>query len=62
MVRKFITLDGEVLAEEEWTLNKNPKFRCFWCDDHLMEAKDYPCYDSFDGSHDWVTICNREFV
>lgn len=62
MVRKFINLDGEVLTEEEWTLNENPRFRCFWCDDRLLGSEMYTCPFSFDGSHDWVTVCNREFV
>ncbi len=62
MVRKFVTLDGEVLAEEEWTLNENPNFRCFWCDDHLLGSEEYTCYASFDGTHDWVTLCSKEYV
>jgi len=62
MVRRFVTLDGEVLAEENWDITQNPKYLCFWCDDHLLGSENYPCYNSFDGSHDWVTICKREFV
>lgn len=60
MVRRFITLDGEVLAAENWT--PNPTHRCFWCDDHLILSTQEPCYDSFDGNHEWVTITNREYV
>lgn len=60
MVRRFVTLDGEVLADEFWS--PNPTHRCFWCDDHLAYTGDSTCYDSFDGNHEWVTVCNREYV
>lgn len=57
MVRRFVTLDGEVLAEEEWA--PNPTNRCFWCDQHLIFT-DGPCLGSFDKAHEFVTICKRE--
>lgn len=60
MVRKWVTLDGEVLAEEEW--NPTPMHNCFWCGDRLITSLTEPCYYSFDGNHDWVTIANRERV
>ena len=60
MMRRFITLDGEIMAEEQW--EPNPNHRCFWCDDHLKHSYREPCYNSFDGSHDWVTICDRELA
>jgi hypothetical protein len=62
MVRKFVTLDGEVLAEEEWKPNAHPENRCFWCNNHLISSETYSCSRSFDGNHDWVTVCDKEFV
>lgn len=62
MIRKFVTLEGEVLAEEEWNPIGSPENRCFWCNDHLTSSEADICPHSFDGSHDWVTVCNREFV
>ncbi len=60
MVRRFVTLDGEILAEEEWNLS--PIHHCFWCEDRLITSLTEPCYFSFDGQHEWVTIANRENV
>lgn len=63
MVRRFVTLDGEILATEEWTPTAHPENRCFWCDDHLIPASETLCsYNPFDIHHDWVTLCNRDFV
>lgn len=59
MVRRWVTLDGEITGESEWDLL--PIHKCFWCDIALLFA-DEPCYDSFDGSHEFVTICNRDYV
>lgn len=58
MVRRFVTLDGEITGEVDWDLN--PTHRCFWCSDHLIFTQAEPCYESFDGTHDFVTICNKE--
>ncbi len=60
MVRKFVSLDGEVLAEENWV--PNDKHGCFWCGDFLKSADSYPCPFSFDGLHDWVTVCHKEYA
>ena len=60
MVRKFITQDGELLAEEEWS--PTPMHDCFWCGDRLITSLTEPCYYSFDGNHDWVTIAHRDYA
>ena len=62
MVRTFVTLEGEVLATEDWTPTASPKNVCFWCDDHLIGSEAYTCPFSFDGTYDWVTICNRDYA
>ena len=56
MVRKFITPDGEVLAEEEWDMY--PNTRCFYCDQYLIQAITQPCTIGFLGNHDYVTLVN----
>lgn len=58
MVRRYVSLDGEILGEEEWDLL--PHFNCFWCDTPLISAKGYECDNPFDESHDFVTICDRK--
>ena len=62
MVRTFVTLEGEALARAGWTPTASPKNVCFWCDDHLIGSEAYTCPFSFDGTHDWVTICNRDYA
>lgn len=54
MVRKFLTLDGEVKAEEEWDLN--PTHTCFYCGDYLIMTHQQPCPVGFLGQHDFVTL------
>lgn len=56
MVRKFISYDGEVLAEEEWEMN--PNTRCFYCDKYLIGTNHTPCNVGFLGQHDYVTLVN----
>lgn len=53
MVRKFLTLDGEVRAEEEWDLN--PTNTCFYCNQYLIGLHQ-PCPIGFLGQHDFITI------
>lgn len=55
MIRKFLTLDGEVLEESEYHLK--PTDTCFYCGDTLITA-DTICPDSQDFHHDWITLCN----
>lgn len=57
MVRKWLTLDGEVTAEEEWHLK--PTDRCFYCDEHLIHLQGVPCTVGFYGEHDFITLINR---
>lgn len=53
MVRKFVTMDGEILSEEEWRMK--PIDRCFFCDTLLLFAG-HDCEASLDGQHDWVSL------
>lgn len=52
MVRKFLSLDGEVVAEEEW--KPKPTDLCFYCDHPLILADTHPCL--FMGPHEFVTL------
>ena len=56
LLRKFVTLDGEVLEETQW--NVKPIDKCFYCGQQLMEITDNVCPDSIDYNHDWITLCN----
>lgn len=56
-LRKFVTLDGEVTAEEEWTLS--PIDRCFYCDQSLIATQGQMCPAGFLGQHDFVTLINK---
>lgn len=56
-LRKFVTLDGEVTAEEEWHLN--PTDRCFYCDQYLIASSSMPCPTGFLGQHDYVTLISK---
>lgn len=53
MVRKWLTVDGEVLEESEWALK--PIDTCFYCDLPLIAA-DSACTVSQNHEHDWVSI------
>ena len=57
-MRKFLTLDGDVLEHSEWA--PKPKDRCFYCDISLIAIKENlePCWESLDGNHDWITLVN----
>lgn len=57
MIRKFVTLDGELLEETEWHLR--PVDICFYCDLPLINSADSPkCYGSQGEEHDFITLCN----
>jgi hypothetical protein len=56
MVRRFLSLEGEVMAEEHWNLK--PTDRCFYCDGILLAVQDRPCTAIFGGVHDFVTLVN----
>jgi hypothetical protein len=53
MVRRFVTLDGEITAEEEWDLN--PTNTCFYCNQYLIGLHQ-PCPIGFLGQHEFVTL------
>jgi hypothetical protein len=55
MIRKFLSLDGEIVAEEEWKLQ--PTDRCFYCNRPLIAASTHPC-TFFGGVHDFITLIN----
>jgi hypothetical protein len=55
-MRKFLTLDGEVLDEMDW--NVSPKDNCFYCGDKLDGTPSLECWESLDGNHDWITLVN----
>ena len=62
-MRKFLTLDGEVLAEKEWQLK--PTDNCFYCGEKLLVARPgfydgTECWESLDGRHDWITLVNPQ--
>lgn len=57
MIRKFLSLDGEVLEESEWELK--PTDKCFYCQVPLVtifSAFDEICWESQGGTHDWITV------
>lgn len=56
MIRKFVTLDGEVLEETEWQLR--PIDICFHCDLPLINSVDARCTGSQDEEHDFITLCH----
>jgi hypothetical protein len=53
MVRKWLTLDGEVLEESDWSVK--PIDRCFYCNDPLIAVDSY-CSASLDHAHDWISL------
>jgi hypothetical protein len=53
MVRKFLSLDGEIVAEEEW--KPKPTDRCFYCDWPLLAVDTHPC-NMFGGVHEFITL------
>jgi hypothetical protein len=55
MVRTFVTVDGEVLGRDEWSLK--PTDSCFFCEEQLISAHKH-CTHSMDGRHEWVTLCS----
>jgi hypothetical protein len=56
MLRRFITLEGEIMADEDWRLR--PTDCCFWCDEPLILVKGMECAHPFGASHEFVTVCN----
>lgn len=59
MVRKFISLDGAVLQEEEWNLS--PIHTCFYCDQSLIMCHESICPSSQFGQHEFITLCRPEY-
>jgi hypothetical protein len=59
MVRTFVTLDGEILGEEEWNLS--PLHSCFFCGSPLIYVQNEPCPSGFLHEHQFVEICDRNF-
>ncbi len=59
MVRKFVSLDGEVLGEETWALT--PLHTCFYCGDSLLTVQNTPCPSGILGEHDFITLCDRNY-
>lgn len=57
MLRKFLTLDGEVTAEEDWM--PKPTDLCFYCNHPLIAIQGVPCPVGFSGQHDFITLINR---
>lgn len=56
MLRKFVTLDGEITEEVEWMLS--PKDRCFYCGAVLAHVDNPTCSGIFGGPHEYVTLIN----
>ena len=58
VLRKFLTLEGEVLEEAEWA--PKPIDKCFYCDIPLttIDSEYEPCWDSQNLCHDWITLVN----
>lgn len=59
MVRRWVTLDGEIRHEGEWDLK--PIDRCFFCDKYLILAQTHVCETSFDGRHEWVSLIDPTY-
>lgn len=59
MLRKFVTLDGEVLEESEYVLK--PIDTCFYCGRALMMAFHY-CAESQTNQHEWITLCDTTSI
>lgn len=55
MLRRFITLDGDIMADEEWRLR--PVDACFWCGKPLILVKETPCSHALGATHEFVTVC-----
>ena len=55
MLRRFISLEGEIMADEEWLIK--PIDRCFWCDVPLILFKGTPCPHSLGATHEFITVC-----
>lgn len=57
MVRKWLTLDGEVLEESEW--EPTPLHTCFYCDMPLIYANtENWCPTGMLNQHDFITLVN----
>jgi hypothetical protein len=56
-LRKFVTYDGEVLDELEWSVT--PIHKCFYCDTPVDIWKYIPsCPMSQAHEHEFVTLCD----
>jgi len=59
MLRKFVSLDGELLDETEVSM-PTPVHRCFYCEQYAALWKTLPyCPSSQDHRHELVTLCDR---
>lgn len=60
MRRTFVSLDGEILAEEEWEPSaRGSAARCFYCDANTAWWGFIPdCPSSLDRRHDLVELVN----
>jgi hypothetical protein len=55
VLRRFINLDGDIMADEEWRVK--PIDCCFWCDKPLILVKGTPCPYSLGTTHEFITVC-----
>jgi hypothetical protein len=56
MIRRFVTTDGEVLDESDWTPAPNTK--CFFCG--TLITTESACENLWGSAHDWVTLADRD--
>lgn len=56
MLRKYVTLDGDVIAETEWAMTSAT--RCFYCETPLIHNQYTDCKSpgNQDTRHDWITL------
>ncbi len=59
MVRKWLTLDGEILEETEWSLS--PLHSCFYCGSPLIHVRNEPCPSGFLNEHDFITFVDINY-
>lgn len=57
MIRTWLSLEGEVLEEEEWKIS--PMHSCFYCGSPLVYVKNEPCPSGFLNEHAFITLCDR---
>lgn len=59
MVRKWLTLDGEILEESEW--DPTPLHKCFYCNAPLTYVRNTYCPSGYLGEHDFITLVDRNY-